>query len=155
MRRAGPALIAAAILAGLGFGGGAWRGPAPAVIDAVAAGFPTIGAATGSQPAPPTHFYMRGHVSGLYPGATVTLQLRIANPALFPIDVTSVTTAVATLRPACPAGSLTVAPFTGSFAVPARQTATLPLAATLARAAPNACQGAVFPLQYSGLAVKA
>lgn len=99
-------------------------------------------------------FSISGSVSGLYPGASLPLVLTVSNPHAFAIDVTSVTTSVGTPNAGCASSKLTVTPFAGNLVVADHATATLTVTATLSHDAPDACQGVVFPLQYSGTAVK-
>lgn len=99
-------------------------------------------------------FGISGGVNGLYPGASLPLVLTISNPHEFKVVVTSVTTLVGTPNAGCSSTNLTVTPFSGSLPVPADGTAQLTVMATLSHAAPDACQGAVFPLEYKGTVVK-
>ena len=102
----------------------------------------------------PGRFLISGGVTGLYPGATLPLTLTISNPQPFAIVVTSVTVAIGTGSPACASSNLSVSPFSGTLTVPAKGSATMTLSATLAHSAGDGCEGAVFPLQYAGMAVK-
>ena len=95
-------------------------------------------------------FGIHGGTTGLYPGRSQPLELTVTNPQSFAITVTSITTAVGPASAACPAADLQVGPFGGSLAVPAGGRAAVAVTATLAGAAPDACQGALFPLQYTG-----
>jgi hypothetical protein len=100
-------------------------------------------------------FRIAGVVGGLYPGDTATLVLTVSNAEPFAIVVTSISTAVAAPSAGCKAAYLTVAAWTGALAVPGRAKAQVTVPVTLAHAAPDACQGMVFPLLYSGTARKA
>jgi hypothetical protein len=99
-------------------------------------------------------FTIGGDVGGLFPGDSVQLVLTVSNSFNFPIDVTSITTEIGAPNPGCVGSYLTVGAFSGHLAVPAGGSAQLSVPTTLSHAAPDACQGAVFPLTYSGLAVK-
>jgi hypothetical protein len=99
-------------------------------------------------------FGISGSVKGLYPGKVAPLALKVTNPQKFAITVTSLTVAVKSASATCTAANVTVTSFTGSLSVPALGTATATVQFTLLHSAPNACQGAVFPLQYSGQATK-
>lgn len=134
-----------------------WPGAGhPGVISVIGAGAASV--APSPNTVPPGHedrFSISGGVNGLYPGASLPLVLTITNPAAFPIVVTSVSTSVGSpAATGCASTNLTVTQFSGRLSVPARSAATLTLTATLSHAAPDACQGAVFPLTYSGTAVK-
>jgi hypothetical protein len=100
-------------------------------------------------------FAISGHVTGLYPGAVLPLKVTVSNPWHFGIIVTSISASVGPGRPGCAAANLKVSPFTGELKLGAGQTGYATLEVTLAHAAPDACQGAVFPLSYRGVARKA
>jgi hypothetical protein len=100
-------------------------------------------------------FSISGRVSGLYPGAVLPLTLTVTNSRSFPIDVTSISAAVGAPGGGCAASNLMVTSFSGQLLVPGQGTRHAVLHVTLRHAAPNPCQGVVFPLSYSGTAVKA
>jgi len=100
-------------------------------------------------------FSISGRVSGLYPGAVLPLTLTVSNSRSFPIDVTSISAAVGAPGGGCAASNLTVTSFSGQLFVPGKGARHAVVQVTLRHAAPNHCQGAVFPLTYSGTAVKA
>lgn len=108
--------------------------------------------ATGA--APIGSFSISGSVEGLYPGLTRPLTLTVTNPQHFTIVVTSLTVTVHDARLGCTAGNIAVSPFTGELPVRALGSATVTLRITLTHHAPNACQGAVFPLLYSASAFR-
>jgi hypothetical protein len=87
----------------------------------------------------------------MYPGDSQLLVLTIFNPNKVHVTVTSITTTVGSASSGCPASDFYVTPFTGSLAVPPFHERSAAVIATMAHSAPNACQGAVFPLTYSGL----
>ena len=95
-------------------------------------------------------FTITGSVTGLFPGATVPLVLAVQNPNTYAITVTSMVTAVSATRAGCPSGNLTVTPFSGFLWVAPKHTSRTLVNATMAHAAPDQCQGAVFLLRYSG-----
>ena len=121
----------------------------------------TVGALSmvGATPPPNAnahrHFVVSGRVEGLRPGATRPLALTVENPNSVPIRVTSITVAAGAAGPGCPGSSLVLPRWTGSLAVPKRGTASLSVDVRLLGGAPDACQGAVWPLTYGGTAVKA
>jgi hypothetical protein len=100
-------------------------------------------------------FRISGSVGGLYPGDTEKLVLTVTNPEAYAIVVDNISTKVSTPAPACGSSYLAVAPFSGHLHVAAHGSATVSVPATLAHAAPNACQGEVFPLQYTSSGKKA
>jgi hypothetical protein len=99
-------------------------------------------------------FTIRGSVKGLYPGKSKPLVLTVRNPQAFAIVVTSITTSVGTPNAGCASINLEVTQFAGNLPVPAKGTAKVTVTATLSHSAPDACQGAVFPLTFSGTATQ-
>ena len=97
-------------------------------------------------------FAISGSVAGLYPGASLPLVLTVTNPLKEAITVMSIATTVANASSLCVSGNLTVSAFQGSLAIAPGGSATTTVLATMAHAAPNACQGQVFQFQYSGTA---
>jgi hypothetical protein len=100
-------------------------------------------------------FTIAGSLGGLYPGDFAPLRLNVHNPYAFAIVVTSISTAVGPAGPGCGAGNLAVASFSGPLKVPGGGAAHTTVTVMLRHKAPDACQGAVFPLTYSGMARKA
>jgi hypothetical protein len=111
------------------------------------------GSATAAAGRAPLGFRISGRTSQLRPGGTVQLTLTVTNPNARPITVTSVTTAVSAASAQCGGSFVTVGAFHGGLAVTARGSAQLTVTATMAHAAPDACQGAVFPFTYHGSGV--
>jgi hypothetical protein len=97
-------------------------------------------------------FRIAGSIRGLYPGASARLVLTVINSHHFGIVVTSISTTVGRPKARCVASNLTVHRFSGQLKVPASRSAKVSVSVALSRRAPNACQGAAFPLTYSGLA---
>ena len=118
------------------------------LVAAVATG--TSEQASGVAPA----FRITGSISGLYPGGPLSLRLTVTNDENFRIEVSSITTTVHDAAPSCPAADLAVGRYAGPLVVPANGTRSTHVPARLSHAAGNACQGAVFPLSYSGHAIK-
>jgi len=102
----------------------------------------------------PKSFQIAGAIKDLYPGSSATLTLTVRNLQRFTIVVTRLSTTVGSPAPGCHATNLTVATFSGQLTVRARASRQLSVPVTFSRAAPDACQGARFPLEYSGLAKK-
>ncbi len=101
-------------------------------------------------------FYIAGDVHGFYPGRARRLQLTVSNPQTFDIDVTRITVRIRNSNhPGCTSFWLRADEFNGSLLVPAQGSATLKIRMGLRRKAPDACQGATWPLTYSGTAVMA
>lgn len=112
----------------------------------------TVVPASGRPPAAPRTFTITGTVDGLYPGGSRTLELVVTNPAPFAVVVGELSVDVDDAGPDCLESQLTVPPLVEPVTVPASGTATVRLPATLGETAPDACQGATFPLTYQGTA---
>ncbi len=100
-------------------------------------------------------FTISGSGSGLYPSKTLSLVLTVTNPLKSSITVTSITTTVSNATASCTAANVAVTKFSGSLAVAAGKTGKATVHATMAKAAPNACQGKKFPFHYAGTAKEA
>jgi hypothetical protein len=103
-------------------------------------------------------FSMKGNAKGLFPGATKRLPVKVTNPNKFAIKVTRITVRVKPDRSrlSCsPKTYMRATKLTRSIRVPRRSSSTAKLRITMLSAAPNACRGAVFPLRFTGEAVKA
>jgi hypothetical protein len=122
------------------------------------------GSCTSADPQPPG-FVITGCADGLFPGGATPVQLTIWNPNRFPLGVARLSVAAGDADKAaagCTASQVTSPGFAaadpaGYLVVPAADdagpgTMSLTVAVTLDRAAPNACQGAAWPLTYSGTA---
>ena len=99
-------------------------------------------------------------VTGLYPGATRPITVKISNPYGFPIKVATprATVVVATNRAGCTGASsnLQVAA-TGlrTVAIRARKAKTVTMRVTMPATVANACQGATFTLSFRSSAKRA
>lgn len=111
-----------------------------------------VGLSAGSVHAEET-FELSGEVDGLYPGADTTLDAVVTNPYRFAIRVISTTVTVLDASPACPASMLEIGDSREAVEVPPGGTRTVPLAVRMSLRAPDACQGATWPLEFSGTAV--
>ncbi|MEQ0560159.1 hypothetical protein ABJI51_13810 [Amycolatopsis sp. NEAU-NG30] len=102
-----------------------------------------------------------GRATALYPGATGTRWIRLANAENFPIRVQTVTAVVGKPLdgagrgvPACPSSSVRVDALATPVTVPGNGTADVALTTHMLPGAPDACRSVTFPLAYSGTAVK-
>ncbi len=100
-------------------------------------------------------FTLHTEVAGLYPNATVTATVRVDNPQSEAITVQSAVVTVGDASPSCAALNLVAEPFSGNVTVPGSGTATLPIHIHMAATAPDACQGAAFPLRLAATGVVA
>jgi hypothetical protein len=95
-------------------------------------------------------FAITGQVDGLYPGADMTLNARVANPYPFTIRVTSLGVTVRDAGPACPASVIEVQDSRAQGDIPSNATGTVPLEIRMDPTAPDACQGATWTLTFAG-----
>jgi hypothetical protein len=95
-----------------------------------------------------------GTVTGLVPGGTVTRKVRVTNPGNQDIKVTRLDTSVGRPSPHCPANAVTVDALAAPVLVARNSVADVNLTVRMARSAPDTCQSLVFPLTYSGTAIK-
>jgi hypothetical protein len=95
-----------------------------------------------------------GTVTGLVPGGTVTRKVRVTNPNNQAISVTRLDTSVGRPSPYCPANAVTVDALAAPVLVAKNASADVSLTVRMAASAPNACKNLVFPLTYSGTAIK-
>lgn len=96
-------------------------------------------------------FTVAGEIVGLYPGAVRTLDATVTNPYPFAIRVSSVAVVVDDAGPNCPAAMLEVGGSVGSVEVAGRATGTVPLEVRMQLMAPDACQGATWPLRFTAI----
>jgi hypothetical protein len=99
-------------------------------------------------------------VSGLYPGATRTMTVRMRNPYPFAVQVVSLRASVAraTTLPACAGtpGNLVVSPGAGRrVTVPAHGGGSVAILVRMPRSVADACQGAGFRIALAARAVRA
>jgi hypothetical protein len=133
-------------------------GPAAGVVaSAVVAATALTGAAAtgslGSGRAPVgSGFTLRGHVGGLYPGASKRLVVAVHNRSRRPLRIRSITTRVRAARRGCGARNVRVSSFRGRVRVGAGRTRRVAVRVRMLSTSPPACQGAVFPLVFRGRA---
>ncbi len=155
VRFAGAGLVLALCAGGLGASGGSDKmllvgyGSSLQSSSALGAGHTVPGA--GSE-ATTAAFSIGGHVTGLFPGATLPLTLTVTNHQTFAITVTALSTAVSNASKLCKGTNVTVTSFSGSLVIQAGKHAKTVVQVTMLPAAPNACQSASFPFQYTGTA---
>jgi hypothetical protein len=156
---AGAVLALALALPGRPVHGSAIRGFGTSwqpVSDVIAADHGTPRRRRGShKPGPRGTFRIGGSIGGLYPGVVTHLVLSVVNPQRYALVITSISTTVGTPKTGCSATNLSVGSFSGHVKVKAHRSVQVAVQVSLAHAAPDACQGALFPLQYSGLGRRA
>lgn len=106
--------------------------------------------------AAPARFVVQGEVEGIYPGIETTLNATATNPGTSDLTVISVDVTAGDAGPSCPADLLYFRDLyfgdgAPSVVVPAGGQAVVPLTIRLDAAAPDACQGATWPLEFAAL----
>jgi hypothetical protein len=138
---------AAALLTGAADGGR----PVEVLGEAITGGGVTAGAgAPDLKPLP-----ISGSVADLYPGQARPLAFLVGNPNPFRIRITSVSVTPWSASAECTSANLSVGSFAGPFEVEANDSATTTVSVTMVATAPDACQGATFPVVYTAEAVEA
>jgi hypothetical protein len=127
-------------LSGYGTGGGSPQPTGGGVPHVRGQGFPG-----------PT-FPIGGNVRGLYPGGTFPLHLVVNNTLSAPILLTNIVTRVGATSSVCGAANVSVSEFDGYVLIFPGKEAHPTVWVTMAHAATNACQGAVFQFAYHGTA---
>jgi hypothetical protein len=97
----------------------------------------------------PIPLTVRGHVRGLYPGAWTGMRVTVVNHNDRPIDFDRVLARVARARPGCGRRYLVVRGSHRERLVPPHGRIRLRLKVRLRRTAPDACQGARFPITFT------
>ena len=101
-------------------------------------------------------FSIAGAVTDLYPGAQKPLTLTVANSENQDLNVTSIKVTVGNSdKTGCLAANVVATSFSGSFIVAKHTSVTRQLPVRMIASPAASCQGATFPLQYDGTAVKA
>ena len=100
-------------------------------------------------------FTLSGTVESLLPGQSGRLRVTVRNTTgRRKIKVVSITATPADAAPGCDSSQLKIGAFSGRLKLRRKQTKTIVLPIMLAADAPEACQGATFPLRFGGRAVR-
>jgi hypothetical protein len=110
------------------------------------------GGKPGSGGDAPGTFEISGHVDDLAPTVVRQMPLKLENAARFDIVVEGLAVAAGDAGPGCPASALAVGVAEMPVLVPARGETTVTVSVALIDDPPDACQGATFPLTYTGTA---
>ena len=114
----------------------------------VSSAAPTAGEGSSARHGPA--LVLRGGVRGLYPGARLSLRVRIRNGRPFAVRVLAIRTrVVGGGRRGCARRYVAVSRLRARLRVPPRRARTALLRVTMRRSAPDACKGAVFRLAFS------
>ena len=139
----GPAILVL-VVAVLGLSTQAEDGARPCHLPLVLADVPMAGP-----------FTINGSVTGLYPGAHKVLPLSVNNPNAYALAITSISvTAGNSDHAGCGAANIGATSFSGSVVVPANSVGVINVFVDMIASPANVCQGATFPLTYTGAGVR-
>ncbi len=131
------AALAAAVLTGL---------------VAVAAANGVLGSKKPSQPPllerQSPKIQVKGKVKGLYPGSTRTMKVKVANRSRQKVRLVSIRARRQAASAACSKKNVKAKRFKGRTRLPARSKVKVPLIVRMKPTAPDACQGALFPITF-------
>ena len=96
-----------------------------------------------------TQFTLTTSYTGLYPDADVTVPVTVHNPKTYDLAVHTAAVQVGDASPGCAAGYLEASSFSGDVVIPAHGDTTIPIRMHMLASAPDACQGATFPLRFT------
>jgi len=123
---------------------------------AVASAKPPPGGGGGGKPpsgdSASQTFEISGAIAGLYPTLARTLNLKLENPNKVAVTVETLQIEVGDAGPGCTSSNLAVAPVALPVDIPASGETTVAVTVRLADDPDDACQGARFPLTYTGTA---
>jgi len=100
-------------------------------------------------------FSITGGASGLYPGDTGQLLVTVSNPNGYDINIYTVSVTAQPANGSCGASNLQITPYSGTWLIPKKISATRTLDIQMLSAAPNSCQGGIFPLAITASGGKA
>ncbi len=109
---------------------------------------PLLVNARAASAAPVTSFSLSADFVGLFPGADLGAPVTARNPQPYALIVKTASVSISDAGPGCAASNVTVQSFSGDVTVPAGGSATIPVRIQMSPSAPDACQGATFPLQF-------
>lgn len=100
-------------------------------------------------------FSVRGRVGSLVPGVRGTITLTVRNPFGLAIKIRRIVVTARDASASCLAANVSSPGYRGSLKVRAGSRVKLKVPIMLSAAAPDACQGATFPLVFFGKATRA
>ena len=107
---------------------------------------PSAASSVAERPTP--EIEVKGNVKGLYPGAEKSMKVRVFNRLAKPVVLVSVRARVGNANHACTRENLRVTRFKDSRPIKAMGRARVRVSATMQPGAPDACQGARFPIAF-------
>jgi LPXTG-motif cell wall-anchored protein len=96
-----------------------------------------------------TQFTLTTNYTGLYPDADVTVPVTVHNPMAYDLAVHAANVRIGDASGGCTAGYLEASSFSGDVVAPAYRDTTIPIRMHMLASAPDACQGATFPLSFT------
>ena len=94
-------------------------------------------------------FTLTTDYTGLYPNADVSVPVTVHNPEAYRLAVHTADVRVGDASPACSAANLEASSYSGDVIAPAHGDTTIPIRMHMLASAPDACQGATFPLSFT------
>jgi hypothetical protein len=107
---------------------------------------PPGGPSAAERPTP--KIQVRGHVRGLYPGAHKEMRVQVRNGLPQQVSLVSVRARVSDASPTCKRQNLSVKRFRGNKPIRAYSNTKVHVQVTMKSIAPDACQGARFPIKF-------
>ena len=92
---------------------------------------------------------VHGKVKGLYPGGRKKMKVGVHNGLPQRVKLVSIRARVKDAAPTCTRQNISVKRFRGQKPIPARGRTGVRVLVTMAPAAPDACQGARFPIKFN------
>jgi LPXTG-motif cell wall-anchored protein len=94
-------------------------------------------------------FTLTADYAGLFPNAEVSVPVTVRNPHGYELAVHTADVVVGDAGPSCPAANLEASSYAGDVVAPPHGDATIPVRMHMLATAPDACQGATFPLRFT------
>ena len=95
-------------------------------------------------------FTLTTNYTGLYPDADVSVPVTVHNPAAYDLAIHTADVRVGDATPSCAASNLEASSYSGDVVAPAHRDATIRIRMHMVASAPDTCQGATFPLSFTG-----
>jgi hypothetical protein len=95
-------------------------------------------------------FTLTTSYTGLYPNADASVPVTVHNPAAYDLAIHTAAVRVGDASPGCPATNLEAFSYSGDVVAPSHQDATITIRMHMLASAPDTCQGATFPLSFTG-----
>jgi LPXTG-motif cell wall-anchored protein len=95
-----------------------------------------------------TQFTLTTNYTGLYPDADVSVPVTVHNPLDYDLAVHTARVHVGDANPDCTAQYLEASSYAGDVVAPSQSDATIVIRMHMLASAPDACQGATFPLSF-------